>query len=149
MKKLFTILITTIFVLVALPSCDKPDTPEPAAESKFTWLYDGTTYVAKQHKAMLNSIGGPSIRAGLQEGIQAGSGPRINLTSLNQGTYTIASGNVTYFDYIDVLGNPHQGNTGSITITKNANNLLSGNFSVTLSNNKTITGDFTNTSIKP
>ena len=149
MKTLFAVLTTAFFGFTILLSCDKSNTLEPAAESKFTWLYDGTTYVAKQHTAMLTSIGGPSIRAGLQEGMQAGSGPRINLTSLNQGTYTIASGNVTYFDYIDILGNPHQGSAGSITIIKNANSLLSGNFSVTLSNNKTITGDFTDTPIKP
>lgn len=149
MKNLFTILATAFFGVFVWPSCDKADAPEPTAESKFIWIFEATTYVAKQHSAKLSGIGGPSIRAGLQEGIQAGSGPRINLASLNPGSYTIASSNVTYFDYIDVAGTTHQGNTGSVTITKNANSFLSGNFSVTLSNNKTITGDFSNTPIKP
>ncbi|HEV7329785.1 MAG TPA: hypothetical protein VGN63_01995 [Flavisolibacter sp.] len=96
---------------MVITSCNKSDPPETATESKFTWVYEGTTFVAKQHTAKLTGIGGPSISAGVQEGISAGSGPRISLTSFEKGTYSISSGSVTYFDYIDMAGSPLAGNT--------------------------------------
>jgi hypothetical protein len=148
MKFLKTALFTTVMSFVIV-SCNKNDNDQPT-ERKFTWTYNGTTYTAKQHTAYMTGIGAPSIIAGLQETVGApGSGPQTNLTSLQQGSYTITSSGANRFNYIDDGGNILAGTTGSVDITKNTGTALSGSFSVTLSNTKVITGAFENTGIKP
>ena len=138
------------FLVLILLSCTKNDKPDPSAASKFSWTYNGTTYVAIQHTAYLSGLGAPSVIAGLQVYSPTwGSGPTFNLTSLQQGTYALTSGGGNKLRYVDEAGDLHSGTAGSLNITNNSGNLLSGNFSVTLTNNKTITGDFTNTTIKP
>jgi hypothetical protein len=147
MKHLKTILTASLTGLILLLSCGKGDSP---VESKFTWAYSGTNFVAKQHSASLSGIGAPSIIASLQLApYGVGTGPRINLSSLQQGTYAIALNGANRFEYIDDAGDTQAGNGGSLNITKNTGSLLSGNFSVTLTNNNTITGEFANTTIKP
>ena len=138
------VIIACFTALTLLPSCDKDD----KVESRFSWTYDGATYLAKQHAANTSGMGAPSIIASLETSIVApGAGTRINLVSLQPGTYSISSGTGNRFDYIDNAGNIHTGSSGNVIISKNTGNLLSGNFSVTLVN-KTITGEFANTPIK-
>ena len=48
--------------LLLLSSCNKNDT----AGTKFSWTYDGTTYLAKQHLAYTSGLGAPAIIAGLE-----------------------------------------------------------------------------------
>lgn len=150
MQHFKTILNASLAALLLLASCGKDNPPDQPAESKFTWTYNGTNYVAKQHAANMSGIGAPSIVAGMQTSpFAGGTGPRINLSSLQQGTYTIALSGANKFEYIDDSGNVEAGTSGSLNITKNTGTLLSGNFSVTLTNTKTITGEFVNTAIKP
>lgn len=150
MQHFKTFLTAFLAALLLLSSCGKDNPPGQPAESKFTWTYNGTTYVAKQHAANMSGIGAPSIVAGMQVSpFAGGTGPRINLSSLQQGTYAIALSGANQFQYIDDTGNVEAGTSGSLNITKNTGTLLSGNFSVTLTNTKTITGEFVNTAIKP
>jgi hypothetical protein len=145
MKHLKTILAASSIGLILLLSCGKDDTPGQPAESKFTWSYNGTNYVAKTHIAHMNGIGSPSIVASLQ----TGTGSFINLSSLQQGTYAILINGANMFSYVDEAGDIQAGTSGSLNITKNTGTLVSGNFSVTLTNSKTITGEFVNTAIRP
>jgi hypothetical protein len=150
MKHLKTFLTAPLAALLLLSSCGKDSPPNQPAESKFTWTYNGTNYVAKQHAADTSGIGAPSIVAGMQVSPFVGpTGMRIKLSGLQQGTYTITSNGANRFEYIDDAGYVEIGTSGSLNITKNTGTLLSGNFSVTLINTKTITGEFVNTTIKP
>lgn len=133
--------------IASLISCEKSGSPTPS--SRFTWTYNGTVYTAKQDTARFYNGGGSTIVAGLQTSIYApGSGPRMTLTSLNTGNYSFGTGSANSFEYIDIAGFDIPGTGGSLNITRNANNLLDGNFSVTLFNSNTITGEFSNTPIK-
>lgn len=149
MKSVRTILTILLPGLLFLSSCKKSDTADQITESKFTWVYGGVTFTAQEHAARTTGIGAPSIRATLQPNVVSGTGPRINLTGLQQGTYAFTTGSGNYFDYIDDMGDVHMATAGTLNITKNASSLISGNFSVTLTNSRTLTGEFVNTPIKP
>lgn len=129
-----SLLVSTIlfFGSTLYSSCNK-DTSDNKHESRFTWTYDGKTYTAKQDTAYTAGIGAPSIIAGLNTALfDRGSGPRINLNGLTVGSYTFGSGSGNSFLFIDDSGNNISGISGTLNITGNANNLLSGNFNVTL-----------------
>jgi hypothetical protein len=75
------------------------------------------------------------------------------LTSFNPGDFNIVPGTGSNkLEYIDELGFGHSGVSGTLSITSNANNLMSGNFSATIagpSGNEPISGSFTNVPVKP
>ncbi len=131
-------------LLVILNSCNKSD----SKANSFTWTYGTTNYKAIFNAAYLQSLSvNPIIVAGTGTSLNTlNIGPRFTVSSLNIGTYTFVTSPNSMF-YIDDLGNNLAANTGSVTITANTNNLLSGNFSATLSNSVIVTGSFVNVSI--
>ena len=149
MKLLKNFLTASLSGLLLLFSCTKDDKSDQPVESKFTWTYNGIIYDAKQHHAATSGLGAPSIFTSLLENSPTQTaGPRINLTSLQQGTYVINLNGTNRFEYIDDAGDIHAGTAGNLNITKNTGTTLNGNFSVTLTNNKSVTGEFVNTVIK-
>lgn len=144
-------------MLIICYSCkksnDDSNTTPPA--SSFTWSYNGNTYIASLDTAYQFSI--PS----LPYSIVAVNGTNFNtsftrkihfkLSSYNTGAFTIGSGGNS-LRYVDDGGNDLFGTSGTLNITSNANNRLTGNFSCTMSGSPgtyTVTGQFANVSIRP
>jgi hypothetical protein len=76
----------------------------------------------------------------------------INLTSIAQGTYTIDN-STNFFSYLKPGSSGiWSGTTGTVTITSNANNKLSGSFSMSAGSGingvNTVNGTFTNITIQ-
>lgn len=161
MKKLisglfiFSILLSSISVLLS-SSCNKTSDSDSKPPSSFTWTYNGTTYKADLCSAYVHYDLTPFL-------IMAITGTNFNtyftqkiyfsLDSFNPGNFNIVPGpGSNILEYIDVLGYGHSGVSGTLSITSNANNLMSGNFSATIagpSGNEPISGSFTNVPVKP
>ena len=132
-------------VLLNIFSCSKSGS---SANNNFTWTYGNTNYKANFNAAYLQSLGGnPIIVAGTGAALHTlAIGPRFTVSSLNVGTYNFNTSPNSMF-YIEDQGNNLAAVTGTINITSNAGNLLSGNFSATLSNSINVTGSFMNVPI--
>ena len=140
-NKLLIILIAAITVL----SCEKDKD-----DANFTWTFLGQNYTANFANAYSASMGAPLIIGGLGTSISSpGSGPRINVISFAPGVYTFGGIVPNSLNYVDPQGFDLPALGGSVTITSNNDNKLSGNFSATLGNVQTITGSFTNVRINP
>ena len=122
--------------------------------NSFTWTFTGTNYIANFKTAYQTSIGsGPLIVAGMGTSeISSGTGPRISLTSLNTGTYNFGTGSTNVFRYVNDAGEALGVTSGTLNITENSNNHLSGNFSAILidisSTTNTLTGTFSGIDIE-
>ncbi len=145
------LLAIAFMVLLFAQSCKKSD----SSSDSFNWTWDGTNYTGNFKEAFIQSLGsGSNIIAGTGTSINsAGTGPRINVSSLNAGTYTLGSGITNSISFIDPFGNNLASTSGTLNITANANSKLSGNFSATLVNGigfmTSITGSFSNIKINP
>lgn len=151
----------TAFIMVLLAvlySCKKSgddsnnNTPAPA--SSFTWSYNGNTYIANLDTAYQFSIPlSPYCIIAINGSNFTTSYSRkmtFKLGSFNTGAYTIGSG--SSLAYVDDSGNDLLGTGGTVIITSNASNRLTGNFSCTMSGTPgtfTVTGQFANVSIRP
>jgi hypothetical protein len=153
----YLVLLSVVFII--FPSCGKSDKPIPPSTNSFIWTTGGTNYTATIDTAFLGTgytITPFHIIAGFGT-FPLGFERRIDfhLTSFNIGSYAIVSsaGSVNTLQYINDAGDDLEGISGTLNITANANNLLSGNFSVTLINSSAVTspmtGSFTNMSIRP
>ena len=150
---IFAILFSYIGILF---SCNKTGDSDSKPPSNFTWTYNGSTYKADLDSAYVHYDLTPYL-------IMAITGTNFNtfftqkiyfsLASFNTGNFTIVPGpGSNILQYIDVSGYDHSGVSGTLSITSNANNLLSGNFSATIagpSGNEPISGSFTNVPVKP
>jgi hypothetical protein len=157
-KKIVSICLA-INVLLLFSNCSK-STNDSQATSSFTWSTGGKNYSATIYKAYKTGYGlafAPlSIVAGF-ENTPTFFSKRIDfhLSSFDIGSYTIVSvpNAVNTLQFIDDLGNDMVGKSGTLRITANSNNLLSGDFSVTVSTGSTVTsamsGSFTNITIVP
>ena len=132
-------------VLLNIFSCSKSGS---SANNNFTWTYGNTNYKANFNAAYLQSLSSnPIIVAGTGAALHTlAIGPRFTVSSLNVGTYNFNTSPNSMF-YIEDQGNNLAAVTGTINITANAGNLLSGNFSATLSNSINVTGNFMNVPI--
>jgi hypothetical protein len=140
-KSVFVITLL-ILVITIFDSCKKSADDSLAS---YTWTYGSSNFVANFKGAYLTSISAnPNIYAGMGTTLYAsGMGPRMTISSLNVNTYNfVVSPNS--FIYIDDMGNVLGLLSGSVTITSNSNNRISGHFSVTLFNNVVVTGNFVN-----
>lgn len=146
LKTLFFITSISVISLFFI-ACDKNNDP-PA--SNFTWTYDGVNYTANLDTAYTNIAFGPLILASRGNSLFAPSAElQIAVTGFSPGTYTFSPGGPNRVFYVDSQGFSYASNTGSITITSNSNNYISGNFTSALNSGKTISGNFTNTPVKP
>jgi hypothetical protein len=135
-------------------ACNKPDDSADQNNNQFQWTHKGVTHTTNIYDTAYITSQGLSM---LPYMILAGKGLRINiiarsvlfhLSSFNVATYTIGpsgSANVLYFQ--DDAGNDLEGVSGTLVITSNSNNRMTGNFSVTVRDaslaTSQLTGSFT------
>jgi hypothetical protein len=162
MKKISTprLRYTAFFVsiLIVFYSCKKSSddgNTTPAPVSSFTWTYNGNTYIASLDTAYqfsiplspysIIAINGTNFSTSFTRKIL------FKLSSFNIGAFTISSGGNS-LRYVDDGGNDLFGTSGTLNITANASNRLTGNFSCTMTGSPgtfTVTGQFANVSIRP
>ena len=152
---IFYPILSSILGFFLLSSCGKSDNPDNPTISRFTWTYLGVNYTANQDTGYINNVGPtPTIVAGTGSNFLTFTRRfYFILTSFNPGTYSLAGVPApNNFMYIDDAGFNHGGTSGSLTITANSNNRMSGNFSGMMtgpSGTNPVSGDFTNMFIKP
>jgi hypothetical protein len=147
-------------VITVFYSCHKSN--DDAAAGNFVWTYNGVTNSTNTDTAFVSvfSLAYPpyTIVAGFPRSSSSSTIQKrveFNLTSFATGTYTITSGAgaVNKMSYIDDVGNNLNGISGTITISTNAGNKISGNFSGVLVDgaavNSQLSGSFTNMVVKP
>jgi len=147
-----SILIVFILMLTVL-SCNKNNGSNNSWS--FKWTYKNVSYSATTADAYITQVGigtGPNqIRANIP-----GSGLNyrvsMRLSSLNPNTYPVSLTS-NKFDYIDDAGDNLAGVQGTVTISSDNDNKLSGSFSVKLINltydTTVLTGSFTNITRHP
>jgi hypothetical protein len=146
-----------ISLLFFLSDCKKSN--DTLETNGFNWTTGGKSYNAAIFKAFSGTgytITPFHIIAGFGN-FPTGFNRRVDFhtSSFNVGSFTIvpSPNTVNTLQYIDDLGNNMEGISGTLNITSNSNNFISGDFSVTLINasmaTSTMTGSFTNISIEP
>ena len=147
-------LISSLFLLFIFIGCSndsddgQPTVAVPAPTSDgFKYAENGSTtmisvstpYASNQYKSIFGVDNSNTII-------------EINLTSIAQGTYTIDN-STNFFSYLKPGSSGiWSGTTGTVTITSNANNKLSGSFSMSAGSGingvNTVNGTFTNITIQ-
>ena len=147
MKKLSSLLLIALFAITSVSCSDNGDvttTPPvtPVASDGFKWTDSSSSteqtvnnpYASNQYKTIFaTNTGGSTVY-------------EINLTSIAVGTYDVmASGNAFYYRST-TMSSPFNPTSGSVTITANANNKLTGTFTATGSGGgvTSVSGSFTN-----
>lgn len=145
-KNIFIVLFVTL-----MSSCSDADdaTPTPVAAATtagFTWTENGNTtvltvdnpYASAQYKTIFALRSGTTIY-------------EINLTSLAPGTYSFSGGANSIYYNNNAGSGGFSATSGSVIITANANNKLSGTFTATGSGNgvTSVSGQFTDIVINP
>ena len=151
MKKIAIICCLTLILL----SCNKDNNDNSNDSWSFTWTHENVIHMATEAAAYITQAG---VGMGSNQIIAnigtPGAQPRVSilLTSLNPDTYPV-SVNTNRFDYVDDAGNDLRGAAGTVTISANSGNKLSGDFSVKLINPSSdttmITGSFTDINVHP
>ncbi|MCC6372668.1 MAG: hypothetical protein IT236_16815 [Bacteroidia bacterium] len=146
MKKSFLNIAISLFACIVLFNSCKKDDPLPEENPVvnttppiFNWKLNNITSLSSDSTFAYQNI--TTIFA--YKGGNANS-LEIELTALNTGTYSISSATGNAFTLVS--GNvSHKASSGSVIITTNANNKLSGTVSVAFSTGTitTLTGDFT------
>lgn len=136
-----------------ISSCKKSDDSK-FPDSYFIWTFEGQTYISDIDSSYKLGLGQWSIMAG--NGTTMHSLSReiaFVLSSVNVGTYSFGSGSPNHMGYINDFGTYFPVSSGTMNITANSNNIVSGNFSVNVGNASTgikpISGSFYNISITP
>lgn len=130
-----------------------------ANSNSFTWVHNGISHTTKldtAYKSMAWLLLPPySIFAGENKpGYIIFRRVEFNLTSFDVGTYAVNAGSGAFnrLTYVDDAGNTLIGAGGTLNITANSNNYLSGNFSATIitgsGTSSLLTGHFTNMPVR-
>ena len=143
-----TILLLAFATATIFSSCSKSEpaaTSAPAAAANgFTWTENGGSTILTCDNPNANAQGKTifAIRSG-------NTIFEINLSSLAVGTYPVTN-NINVITYIPNAAGFFNATSGSIIITANANNKLSGTFTGTGSGNgiTSVKGQFTNIPIQ-
>lgn len=154
MKRIkFLFAVSFLLILIAAVSCKKShddDNGNNAIAWSFNWTYGNTDYSAQQYYAFTPG----TINLYTIEGLwptqfthhTGGAGPRLHPDSYTVGVHLLDSASHSY--YIDYYEAEDPVIDGSVTITSNASNLISGSFSVhvqpLLGAPELLTGEFTN-----
>ena len=152
MKKILT-LVMIAFLAVTTSSCTKDETTSeqtttPVATDGFRWTdSSGST---------IQTVNNPYVNGQFNSIFAVRSGAtiyEINLTSLAVGTYTLggSSLNSLFYNSTGSLSTSFSPNSGSVVITANANNKLTGTFTATGTGGgvTSVSGSFTNIVINP
>ena len=151
-------ILVLLFLTIQIPSCNKSSkgisTP---TNSSFTWTYEVSSYTVTSDTAYQynNNPTTYQIFVSPNSGFLFNIYRKLsfNLSSFNVGPYIIQPiiSQLNSFQFIDDTGLVLQGISGTLNITSNSNNLLSGNFSFILINpsggTKPISGSFSNMTI--
>lgn len=141
-KTLFLVVITTSF------SCKKEEVATPQAATPTPTSNDGFFY-SENGSTTLSIVTTPYASAQYNSIFAVNSGTTVvemNLTSIAVGTYTIDANNALTYLKTGVSG-AYIASAGSVTITANASNKLTGTFTSTGSGITGVTsfsGSFTN-----
>lgn len=149
MKKIAIICALTLVLL----SCSK-DSNTSNDSWGFTWTHENVRHMATEAAAYATQagvgMGSNQIIATMGTGSQ--SRVSIQLSSFDPNSYPV-SVSTNRFDYVDDAGNDLRGAAGTVTISANSGNKLSGDFSVKLinpaSDTTLITGSFTDINVHP
>jgi hypothetical protein len=140
-------------ILVFFGSCKK----DHANSNSFTWVHNNISHTTTLDTAYISHASRPhdTIIAGENKpGYIIFQRVEFNLTSFNVGTYIINDGSGAFnrLTYTDDGGYTLIGAGGTLNITVNSNNYMSGNFSATLITgagvSSLLTGNFTNMPIR-
>jgi hypothetical protein len=157
LRNKFVLISFLLLLAFSFPDCSKSNNNNGTAPaSSFTWTHDGTNYMANVSGVFEHSVAlvpfyivaiiGTNININFTRKVE------FSLTAFNTGGYAITSGGMNLVHYIGDGGFDYSGIGGSVNITSNTNNLLSGNFSVTMAGpgpNTTLSGSFSNMPIQP
>lgn len=148
-----SILLLVAAIFLSFQCTKKYDTDEP--QSSFVWSFQNNTYAATLDTAYTQGFGLSPFY------IVAISGTHFvtnfnrkidfTLTSFNPGSYTISL-STNKLHYIDDAGFNWDGISGTLNITSNVNNRMSGNFTAMMngpSSNIPISGNFDHVPVKP
>lgn len=145
--------VVTFTLVVTILSCNKDNGSNDSWN--FTWTHQTIAHSATSADAYISQAGlglGPNqILAFLSS-----SGPNfrvsLRLSSLTPDSYAVSLTS-NKVDFIDDSGNNLAGAKGTVTITSNANNKLSGSFAVKLinasSDTTALTGSFAGITLHP
>lgn len=148
MKKISSLLLITMFVITSISCSDNDDvavTPTPVtpvAGDGFKWTENG----GSTEQTVNNPYASNSFKTIFATNTGVGTVYEINLTSIAVGTYDVmASGNAFYYRTA-TMSAAFVPTSGSVVITANANNKLSGTFTATGSGGgvTAVSGSFTN-----
>ena len=115
------VLLTAVSIFI---SCKKSE--EPAS---FTWTYGTQQYTANIKTASLYNMPGPTIMGGTGTNfLTPGVGPTVIVSSLAVGSYNFGAGSSNYVSYVDALGYVLNSGAGSLNISSNTGNRISGKF---------------------
>jgi hypothetical protein len=146
--------IALIFTLMIINfSCNKDNGSNDSWS--FTWTHQNISHSATSSDAYLTQAGlgiGPNQICAFISSSSPNYRVSIRLSSLTPNSYPVSLTS-NHFDYVDDFGNNLSGVQGSVTISSNSNNKLSGIFSVKLinisSDTTAITGSFANINLHP
>jgi len=149
-KPILSFITTTVLLAVIFFSCKKETIAE---EHFFTWTVNGTNNTAALHKAFSYSMASMPIIIASTDTVLLNPDISITLGSFNTGTYTISGSGDNGVRYINASGDIFWAQTGSVVISGNAANKISGSFAVTVKNlgdvSYELSGSFINTPIEP
>lgn len=140
-------------IVVLISSCKKSSNDK----NNFSWTHNGVTHSTKLDTAYISHGSRPHYTIVADEnkpGYILFTRVEFNLTSFNTGTYIINDGFGAFnrLIYTDDAGNTLIGAGGTLNITANSNNYLSGNFSATLITgtgvSSQLSGNFTNMPVR-
>lgn len=143
-------------VLIFFSSCKKSG-DDQANSNSFTWIHNGINHTTKLDTAYKSHSSRPpyTIIAGEDKpGYIIFTRVEFNLTSFNTGIHIVNDGFGAFnrLTYADDAGNTLIGAGGTLNITANSNNYISGNFSATLITgagvSSLLTGNFTNMPVR-
>jgi hypothetical protein len=142
--------VLLLSVSIFFCACKKTEDSSNGSGNQFQWTHKGVTHTTSIYDTAYISSRGLSI---LPYSILAGTELRIytisrrvlfHLSSFNVGAYTIGPpGAANVLDYIDDAGFDMVGVSGTLNITSNSNNRMTGNFSVTLRDASSVTSQIT------
>jgi hypothetical protein len=149
MKKI-SIIITLMIIIL---SCNKDNDPDDSWS--FNWSHQNVAHSATSADAYITQADlglGPDQIVAFISSFSPYYRLSMRLSSLTPGSYAVSLAS-NKFDYVDDSGNNLAGAEGSVTISSNSNNKLSGSFSVKLinisSDTTSITGTFVNINLHP
>ena len=151
MKKFVAVVTIVLFALTSLSCSNDDDNAQaatPAATDGFRWTDSSGSTV--------QTVDNPYVNGSFNTIFAVRSGAtiyEINLTSTAVGTYALggASLNALYYNSTGALPTSFNPTSGSVVITANANNKLTGTFTATGTGGgvTSVSGSFTNIVINP